>query len=212
MKRSITLVSLLTLALAVPAFAQRGPQFDRSEPSDRAAFGERQLRSEQSRRPQRLSDLDPLESRRFERAFRSPREQAQAQMEAYKPFQVSGRIEEVRPLTLRGEEQPHQIAKVRVDEGPQRGQTILLDLGPADQLQKQNVKLQSEVRIDATGVQGRINEIPTLIVSTFDTPQARNVKTGFQQQVAEKTSEVVAMNQGQRGRSDQRQRRPARFL
>ncbi len=76
------------------------------------------------------------------------------------PKQVTGQLVSYRTAQLQGQRQPHVLAKIRTDQG----NIIVADLGPASNLQRQNVQLRRGQQIQATGRTGRINDMPILVV------------------------------------------------
>lgn len=84
---------------------------------------------------------------------------------------INGTVLDARTARVNDLEEEHLLAKVRIDSGKDSGRTVVLDLGPVDTLQQQNLDLSDlkNITIAASGVQGQINEKPALIVQRFDT-------------------------------------------
>lgn len=77
--------------------------------------------------------------------------------------EVQGEVIDYRTVQIQGQQEPHVLAKVR----QQDGRTVVLDLGPVNKLEQQNVRLRQGTQMQASGQPGRINNRPVIIVDRF---------------------------------------------
>lgn len=90
-------------------------------------------------------------------------QQTHAQFQQGQRVNLKGTIEGYRPLQLSGEQHKHVVAKVRLDNG----RMAVLDLGAIENLSNQQTQLRKGQRVEASGMPGRINRLPVIVVDRF---------------------------------------------
>lgn len=76
---------------------------------------------------------------------------------------VRGEVVDYRAVKLKGMNEKHVLAKVRMDSG----RTIMADLGPISNLRKQRTRLHRGQQIQGAGRTGRLNKKPIIVLDSL---------------------------------------------
>ena len=134
--------------------AQHGSPQDDSQQRDAPSPGEG-LQQTQYTPPQ--SDSEPSDAQQdapddMESRHDAPQERM---------TQVQGEIIDLSTVKSDQDQQEHLVAEIRLQ---QTGQTVKVDLGPADEARKSDLKLSEGQQIEVTGTIGRLNGTPVVVV------------------------------------------------
>lgn len=115
---------------------------------------------------------------------------------------VDGKLLAYRKVRLNGQEKQHVLAKVQRDDGS----TVVLDLGPVDNLQARNTRLFRGMDIEAAGQPGRLNQKPILIVDRFIGDGTFHVLIPLNEREARENRQFKSQNQQARSQQFRNQR------